>query len=358
MNTRFTEILASESIATAATKTIDVDLADPISRISIRVRGTNSSSTPTAHPAKMVSKIELKDGSDVLYSMSGCEAQAVNFFDQGHLPFGITEYENNIQCCATYHMDFGRYLWDEQLALDPNRFKNVKLNITHNKASGGSAPDAGTMMVAAHAFDEKKISPSGFLMNKEHYTYNLTAAAVEQIDMPTDYPLRHMSIVSLSAGNSPSSQMADFTLTEDGDRRVPFNNESVSELLKLAPNNNIMTENFGTLGTGSAVPNYVTPTYECYGVGTGRSHFSGGLIVAQGSGGDVDVTTDSSEGAAVHYSGTAPHGAVNIPFGKQGEIADWYDVTKLGKLMAKIKAGSSVGGSSTAEVLTQQYRRY
>jgi len=358
MNTRFTEILASESINTAATKVIDVDLADPISRISIRVKGTNNGSTPTAHPAKMVSSIELKDGSDVLYSMSGIEAQAVNFFDQGKLPFNILEYENNVQCCATYHLDFGRHLWDEQMALDPNRFQNTKLFITHNKASGGSSPDAGTMMVAAHAFDEKKVSPSGFLSNKEHYTYSLTDSAVETIDMPVDHTMRHMSIMSLSAGNSPSSQMSRFTLSEDGDKHVPFNNESVSELLKVAPNNNIMTDGFGTFGTGSAVNYYVTPTYECYGAGIGRSHSQTTAIVAQGSGGRVAVTNDASEAMGVHYSGYAPHGAVNIPFGKQNDPTDWYDLSRVGKLTAKITAGSSVGSSSTAEVLTQQYRRY
>lgn len=79
MNYRLANILAEEAATTAATKTLDINLADPISRIVVQMKGLNSSGVPTAHPAKMISKIELVDGSDVLFSLSGVEAQALNF---------------------------------------------------------------------------------------------------------------------------------------------------------------------------------------------------------------------------------------------------------------------------------------
>ncbi|MDP2973475.1 MAG: hypothetical protein Q8N60_00345, partial [Candidatus Diapherotrites archaeon] len=56
-------LIDAESTTTAATKTIDVDLAQPVSKIIVQFKGTNNGNTPTAHGAKMVSKIELVDGS-------------------------------------------------------------------------------------------------------------------------------------------------------------------------------------------------------------------------------------------------------------------------------------------------------
>ena len=68
MNNRISTILASEAATVAATKVIDLNENAPLSKIVIRFKGTNNGSTPTHHPAKMVSKIEVVDGSDVLYS--------------------------------------------------------------------------------------------------------------------------------------------------------------------------------------------------------------------------------------------------------------------------------------------------
>ena len=89
MNYRIASMLASESATVPATKTIDIDLNKPISRITIQMKGTNSTSVPTAHPAKMLTKIELVDGSNVLYSLNGLQAQAINFYESGKLPLGL-----------------------------------------------------------------------------------------------------------------------------------------------------------------------------------------------------------------------------------------------------------------------------
>jgi len=50
------------------------------------MKGTNNGHTPTAHPVKMVQKIEVVDGSDVLYSMTGVEAAAMNFLETKSFP--------------------------------------------------------------------------------------------------------------------------------------------------------------------------------------------------------------------------------------------------------------------------------
>ena len=233
MNYRLASLLAAEAITATATKTIDINLANPISRITVQVKGMNSTSVPTAHPAKMVTKIELVDGSDVLLSLSGMEAQALSYYTQGRMPHTVLNYVNNVNAIATYELYFGRSLWDTLLAFDPRKFVNPQLKITHNIAAGGSAPDAGEISVFADAFDEKVIAPMGFLMAKEQYSYTLTASKNEHIDLATDRPYRSLMLMALSAGLMPSSGFDYVKLSEDNDRRVVINNQRGWDLLKL-----------------------------------------------------------------------------------------------------------------------------
>jgi hypothetical protein len=76
------------------------------------------------------------------------------------------------------------------------------------------------------------------------------------------------------------------------------------------------------------------------------------------TGGRITSAISTASNASGIVRGFLPHGSIVIPFGDQNDIADWYDVTKLGSLRLQITAGSSVGSSSTCEVITQQMRRY
>jgi len=350
------QVLASEAATTAATKTIALNLSTPISRIMIRMKGTNSSSTPTAHPAKMLSKIELVDGSDVLYSLSGIEAGCLNFHENGELPFYVCEYENNIECCATAQINFGRFLWDKDLALDPSRFKNLQLKITHNKALGGSAPDAGTLAVFAYVFEDAPPTPRGFLMAKEMYSYSLTASAHEYIDLPRDYPFRFVILQSYDTTYAPNTQFGNLKFTIDTDRRVLLNDISMTEFIKANIPMDLVEERFAGLGTGSAVSYYQAGTYEGYGTGIGRSASQSTLIVGQPSGSRIQVTNDASESFAVHLSSYVPFGGIDLLMTEKNDPATWLDPRGIQSLQLDITAGS--GASGTGYVVTQQLRTY
>lgn len=355
---RWLTVYDETSIATAGTTIIDLEGIEPISKLMIATRCTNNGSTPTAHPAKVISKCELTDGSDVHHSLSGIEMQALNFFEEGEMPFTINETENNVTSGAYYHINFGRYLWDKQFAYVPDKFNNPQLKITHNKASGGSAPDAGNLAVYAQVFDNGTVSPSGFMMAKEQKSYSLTSSAHEYTDLPTDYPMRKLIIQSLYDGKAPGDQYANITLDENMKQRVLYNNERTRELAKALGGARKVEDYIGTLGTGSAVEYFCAPSYENYYTGVGRSHSQTTMIVAQGSGGTVDITNDSSEAIQVFCKGSCPHGALELPFGNQMDPSDWWSPAGVNRLRLDITAGSSVGSSSTCEIVTQQLRRY
>ena len=355
---RITEVLAGEAASTAGTKVIDLNLTDFISRIQVQFKGTNNGATPTAHPAKMISKIELVDGSDVLFSMSGAEAQALNFYEGGTMPLNVLEFRNDVMAIAFFNLNFGRFLWDPKLAIDVNRFSNLQLKITHNMAAGGSAPDAGNLAVFAHVMDREDASPLGFLMSKEIQSYALTSSAHEYISLPTDYTFRKLMVASLAADKQPWEQYNRIKLSVDNDKQVLINNMRTSDLLKaLAPERRLIEAISGT-GTGAAVDHFITPAYEAYVTLEAYDAAVTTSFVNQSYGGVAGISFDSAEHFQGAVSGLAPHGAIDIPFGIKNEMDSWLKTDKFASLKIDITAGSSVGASSTCEVIAQQLRSY
>ncbi|KKN16178.1 hypothetical protein LCGC14_0978500 [marine sediment metagenome] len=356
MNYRMSELLASESANTAATKTIDINLAKPISRITVQIKGTNNLSVPTAHPAKMISKIELVDGSMTIFSLSGIQCQALDYYQLGRMPTTVMEFRNDVMAIPTFELNFGRYLWDEVLAFDPSKFVNPQLKITHNKALGGSAPDAATLTVNAFVFDDKEISPTGYLMQKEQFSYTLVASAAQQIDLAVDYPYRSLMIQSLTGGKQPWENYNSIKLSEDHDASVLINGQKTSDLLKLFKDQPDIVEYVHALDLNGGVTCYCTPTYQVGIVGLGIDAFNGSLYSAQSYGGTFSATGDNNEHAAFMISGSNPHGAMQIPFGKPEIIEDWYNTSDIGSLILTITAGS--GASGTVEIISEQIKTY
>ena len=355
MNYRIASILAPEAANTAGTKTLDINLADPISRISVQFKGTNNGSVITAHPAKMISKLELVDGSDVLFSLSGIECQALNYYDNGKMPLSVINYCNDIMAIATYQIDFGRFLWDPLYAFDPKKFTNPQLKITHNKALGGSAPDAGELSVFAHIFDEKAVTPVGFMMNKEQYSYTLVQSASEHIDLATDYPYRKLLLQSMSASLQPWQQYNQVKLDQDNGKRMIINDEKVSNLLKMIgefPQFQEVIEAPTKNGT-QTIP--CAAGYERVAALTGMAADADSYLT-QTYGGSIKVADSAAAVIDMIVSGFCPHNTFCLPFGLQNDPDDYFKVAGIGSLRLSLKAGGSASG--TCEVISQQLRSY
>ena len=358
MNYRLATLLAHESIATAGTKTIDVTIKDKISRINIQVKATNTDVVPTAHPAAIISKVEVVNGSDVLFGLSGKELLALQFYNTKRTPFVINNYLNDVMNITAYEIYFGRFLYDPLLALDPAKFNNLQLKITHNLAAGGAAPDAATLEVTADIFDEKVITPAGFLMAKENVSFTLVASANEYIDLPTDYTMRKLIIMSLANDKMPHEQFNEVKLSEDNDKRVPLN-DYTSDLMKYfnAQFPRLMESVEGATAD-STKDFYVMSTYEIELAAMAMGNAAAYLKSDYMYGGQIDIRASGACNFKAIVTGGAPFGSLCVPFGNQEDNADWYDLTKVGSLRLTLKAGSSPGASSTCQVITEQLRTY
>lgn len=362
MNYRLATILAPETHEADTTKVIDIDIKDPISQIQVIYKSRNTGqANGTAHPVRCITKIEIIDGSEVLYSLSGAEAQAADWYHNKREPLTHMLYLNDNWSQQVMNINFGRYLWDTALALDPTKFSNLQMKISIAIAAGGSLPDAGVLIVLAHIFDEKSITPEGFLMHKEIKSYTLANGSHEYTDLPVDFPYRKLFVRAQRYGYGPEAQVDIIKLSEDVDKKVPLNH-NVQQILQVITG---LTRPYREwiIGPGAATAKnfYCTPTHwpALSGSPWRSASLTTGLVFYEGDGGRFQ-TSQAAAGPnwQVLVEGWAPHGVIAIPFGLQNEIADWYDVAKIGNLKLDITAGGAVGDNQTAEIFLQQLRKY
>lgn len=359
MKYRNTVLLPSKTLTADNVEIIDLLGLTPLSRLTILFKCTNNGAVPTAHPAKCITKIELVDGADVIFSTSGQEAQAIAYYQNKKFPFHINSWWDDQICAVCIPINFGRYLWDEKLAFDPSRYKNPQLKITTDLNGGGSAPDANTLEVTADLFDEKVISPIGHLATRLWKSYSLVSSGWETTELPTDRELRAIYIKSIVSGKQPYEQYNELKLSQNNDQKVIYEN-NVSDILKeiLMTYPDIAEQHEMAVGT-TIETFYCAPTYEenfpgC-GLGTGNNYIN--AVKTRGGVFEVDSSADGTY-AQLTAHGYCPHGMMILPLGKLEEVDDGFPASPNDKLRLKLKGGSSVGSSSTCEILVEQVKRY
>lgn len=358
MNYRQTDILAEEAANTAGTKTININIKEPISRIYIRFKAQMVSYQQIAHPAANVSKIELVDGSDVLYSLSGYECEALNYYDNLVTPDTEVIGAPTNWIHATYLLDFGRFLYDPLLALDPSRFANPQLKITHNLVTADASCTAAKLLVKANIFDEKVPSPVGFLMNKEIHSYTATGGTYKYIDLPTDHPYRKLLVRAYTTNKSFESSVSSLKLSEDNDKRIPIDTDAEPYIRYLCGILPPIAEHFQVNIDTSALHVFVMPTYWPMVHGMPFESLtwyrSGSYYEAEDQAFISSVTGNKNFAGTV--IGYVPHQVLALMFGHQQDMEDWYDVTKVGSLRLRLYEVS--GQTPAVSTFIQQFRRY
>jgi hypothetical protein len=358
MKTRTVTLLDQESASTATQRVIDLDTSDPISQIAIVFRGTNNGSTPLAHPDKMISKIEVVDGSNVLASVSGTEANAAALSDSHGGNYPELTYINDAQAISSIVVNFGRALWDKLLAFDPTKYKNPQLKITHNKALGGCTCDAGTLSVFVKTMSDLSTGPIGFLSLREIKSESLTSSANHTCDLPIDQIIRRVLVQSMAAGKQPHEQYNKIKLSIDQDKILLIPTARVSDLSKFLEGNPLIAESLYGRLSAAANTFYITPGYAANVVPIGIDGAATTLYAAGSTGGSVALTSAASVDVKASVSGKLPHNTLNIPMGDMSAIDDWLDLSGNKKLEMVVTAGSSVGASSTMETVVETLVKY
>jgi len=363
MNYRLSTLWERQEYASDKTEVIDIVGIDMISRIMLIYEAYNSvSGAQTGHPALCIPKIEIVDGSDVIFSLSGKEAQAVDWYNNRVEPQNLCDYLPSRYSEMIYNINFGRFLYDPKFAFDPTKFRNPQLKVTIDIDGGGSTVTKGYLTALMHLFDEKSASPIGFLMHKEVKDYAFGAGTHEYTDLPNDYPIRKLLLRAQKYGDTGVRDCFDtIKLSEDNDKRIPLNHSILNILKSITSLQKPYQEWVLHEGSAAGAYVYITPTEKVNIQGTQwRSTASQAFIaymLADGGRATFDQYSETSNTQAL-VTGWCPHGVLEIPFGDQMDESDWYDVARIKNLKLDVKSGSGMSSSESCQVLLQQARRY
>jgi len=359
MNYRLNKFYARASHAGTPTVVIDINIQDIISGIVIKHEALQVVGMPAAHSLSCVTKIELVDGSDVLYSLDGYEAEALDWYNNGgQFRQNLNYYLNGWSHSRLIGLNFGRYLWDTEYAFDPKRFNNPQLRISLSCGAMGAGCVTNYLTCWANLFDEKVPSLKGFFMSKEVKKYTIVNNTHEYTDMPLDFPWRGLYFRPFTVGTEPNQCVANIKLSEDQDRRVPIDNPPNDILNALISTYPLVDELIRCPVAGGGNPIYVAPSTLVFASGNswavapiemdlGFYSLGGGRITP------FAVTADGN--AQIRVCGYVPHCVYRIPFGKQGDDTDWYDVRRIGSLRLDILGAVGAGVGS---IFLQQVRAY
>ena len=360
MKYRITEILGITTLETTAqTKSIPLNLTDPISAIMIEYKNTRGSVTSIENVAACLPSISLVDGSDVIFSLSAKEMMALAHYDKGIKPYSAPGNMIAVMEFAGIPYNFGRKLWDPTLAFDPQQFKNPVLNISHNLVLNDASSTAHYLRVLAFCFDEKAVTPSGFLMTKEVATPVWVASGSKvDISLPTDMTIRKLLLRGYLANTYPYNVINHVKISENQDKKVPID-EDVSAWVKYLAGAYGKYREKGTF-TLTSTPGatiYPTPHFDVNIAGCEISGTTPIIIPEVPQTPPVLVIGAAATNAALEISGTQPHACFPIDFGDQDDPSDWYDVAAI-KSLHLIMTGGSGGASSVVNVVAQQLRGY
>lgn len=340
------------------TQILDLKGLNPVSEIIVEYKGTNNGSTPTEHPAALVTKVQVVDGSEVIADLSGKQLQALAYYHYRTPGVQGLNYIDNNVCWVTLRLPFGRWLYDPMLALDPNRFHNPQLVIKTDHDGGGSAPDDGTLEVVAKCFDAKKVTPIGYLRHLEHYRYTVAASGQETIDLPVDLPIKMILAQGDYKDTALIQQINKIKLSEDQDKSVPIDNNASDLLKMLAADLPPWNEKIRFNGTTSAVEYFITPFYEATAVLGGIMATPNYGSATQTDGGTMDIDMAAAGECDGIVWGWAPHGCIGLEFGDPWDYDDWYNLGGVKSLRLKLTAGSGASGSGTNKVVLSQFKKY
>ena len=333
-------------------------------------RAKNGSTTNLSNDLiENISKIELVDGSMVIFSLSGAEAQGLAFYGHGVKARDFlrgTPSQN--QYCDIWLM-FGRYMYDKMLALDPTKFSNLQLKVTWNLATVNAVSATtgfvtGTLVVRIVArLMEEVPTPEGFLMTKQHYSYGTGGSSTTKyLDLPTDHPYRFVAMRVHVENKQGMEILQNIKLNIDAESYVPFELTG-SDLANIG----LALRGFAEEGRYIYAKHSTTIDLSLFNPGRhGQSlqgENAGEIWCASGGGNRFTVNLFDHSGAAItSYKnaryigrGVAKMDCLVYPFGRIDEPEDWLDVSQFGSVRLEPQ---TEGWSATATVMLQQLKKY
>lgn len=363
-----------KTLADSGSVTIELAVVDPISELHIRVKNKNGGTSNKNNPiSRNISKIEIVDGSNVIYSLNGMLAQAMSYYQRGVVPSmqrqgGPSQNQEDL-----YVIRFGRWLWDQVYALVPQAFRNLQLKITWNFATvtavgaTGFLADNGKLSVTARLMEGLAAPPVGFMMAKSHYDWTTAASGDERISLPTDHDYVLMLCRAWETEVKLYTTISNLKLSIDQDKVIPFDAPSWDLLKQMENDYGLITleqhpfatteENIQTwLGVGetATVQSETAPTgpTDLFGLSNVYGIDSGHLNLVHRNPANTAAVSGILQMIA---RGQALNHCFAVPFGTMDDPDSWLKAPTHGDIKAIITQGNAGAAATLALLQAKSY---
>lgn len=366
MKVRDDVLVVQEDLGTSGTKQWDLNYTDVISELVLRFGATVSTNGTQDNPLERnVSKIEIVDGSDVLWSLPGDVAYSLAVQAGKYKPYEDFVTAANGTPEVSIPIQFGRFLYDPTLGFVPRNFKNPQLKVTFDEATvtaagaDGYVSDSFVLSITARLMEEAP-SPEGWLMAKDLYDFTSVASGDEKVVMPTDYPWRQLFVRAYETEVSYASTITNYKLNCDRGKFIPFDSHVryiVERMASVYPM--IHKKGYSPASEGDNIETWIGEAREqsivCHTPGhiaTMYQAYNGIFTVAIRL---HDGTTATTKPVHWIVSGYCPHNTVFIPFGRLDEIGEWFNAPQYGSVDLYLTQGNA---GAEVNVCVQQLRKY
>lgn len=232
MRVRKSYIVEDQVLDASGTVIKDLDFSDPITEIIVGVRGKkhdHANIDPLI--SRNISKIEVVDGTDVLFSMNMELAQALQLYTTRRMPFIEMTCNHYGINNAQVRLAFGRNRSDNEWALDPTKHVNPQIRVTYafEEGAGFWKDNEQKLTIAALLSENPPRRPSAFLMAKEFYSWTKATSGDETIDMDRTHPYRMLLWSIKDCRNEIYDELTKIKISCDMDKFIPVN-ETMEDL--------------------------------------------------------------------------------------------------------------------------------
>lgn len=349
MRTRDYVIEHDKALDDTGTLIKDIDIIDPVSALYLEFKGTNGGTSNLDNfLSDVITKVEIVDGSEVLYALNLAQLEALHFYKLKRTPVLFpSEWAGGMQRHGCYLL-FGRHLWDRDYAMDFTRFRNPQLKITTNIAAIRDASDDTAFVseslrgsVVAKIMEDVP-GPTKYLMAKEVDSFVSVGSGSKRIDLPRDLKYRLLLARFWKQGSDIDEIISEIKLTCDSDKFVLFNRKTQQLDAEAFALFGDMSYKHDALRGGSAtiriIPNkepHATLFNKTTGIGrmiTLIAQWSSGIEIELYS--DATTTDPTARQLTSHVTGHAIHASLPVVFGLMDEPDTWFDPTTYGKVEA------------------------
>lgn len=363
---RKTYLQSRLSLPDSGEHTTDIAMREPITNLWVEFRCRNGATkNQNVTMADCISAIEVIDGSEVLFSLDGYMALALTANYHNCLPNQlVTELANTYQNLSVW-IPFGRFVGDPTFAFDPTRYINpqirVKWNLAAVQAVGANGFKTGdlSLTIVANVM-EGGSSPSHVLMIKEIYSY-VTAAGIEYIDLPTDYPYKALLFRADLAATAIYATVNNLKLQVNQEQFIPFNMRMTDLIRYQSAVEPLLHMDHVFFACDADVLQFIlryceTPIF-ISGSQDDTVYWYSGLGRGEGA---IHVDhAAAAEGAdsiiVAHVSGYCIHDCVWVNFGRQDEPGDYFPAPDFRSVRLEATGAVAAGKAFVALVQARPY---